>query len=754
MKKIISLVLAVCLIVTTLCSVTMTASAATTVRDITVDLTKSERVGSDETNLTMSATYGDDGSMNVTFSNYAKLFMNGTAVNKTEKLWLGGSMYALKDSSDNFIILQKNVPYSINVIYDVTSVGTTNATYVPQVGLGYNNHATNTTQDNGTFMLGANKHTATGSYSLSVQTTPKANQPLRLHFGGHGAVTVKAITIKAVSQSVTASDTSKTVNLTLSDDISVSGAQYFDFSPATATEPLKITVAGTKENQFMDGNNSWANNWHTTAHWVKTGLVSLNYDESSHPVLDDSKAYQVVVKYKVTETSATTVGLYPEIAIVRNNNKSTTGDNGTFTLGATRIDPSKAGQELTFTTGIFNKTGMNGYPLRLAFAGVGSFEVYSVVIKEIPHYAKVTFVNDGISTADYAVYGSELPTPVKAGYTFMGWFDADGVKHTTVTGAKTITAAWLKNTNVDLTKAAKIEGTKATMTLDIPTDAASALGVTIMGFNGILMDKESGEVHTGKVYTAGAAVALKYSDDSYVGLKNTSKYLVNVNYDVTSIDTLNKVYHPQIALLYNSATTTEDNGQYILSAKKHSKTVDNASISCVINGVDAKALRLAFDGQGTFSIKSVTVTEIPADNTSLKLVTYTDDVYSTSKVVVAENGTAIADLARTDSHNFDGWYSGEEKVTAVSGDTAITAKWFSKFDLTKDNATNLLDLIRIKKALADNSSDIFYDIDRDDKVDATDATSLKKNILGIKDVILDEEEAAGFTVVSGDQKSF
>ena len=88
MKKIISLVLAVCLIVTTLCSVTMTASAATTVRDITVDLTKSERVGSDETNLTMSATYGDDGSMNVTFSNYAKLFMNGTAVNKTEKLWL------------------------------------------------------------------------------------------------------------------------------------------------------------------------------------------------------------------------------------------------------------------------------------------------------------------------------------------------------------------------------------------------------------------------------------------------------------------------------------------------------------------------------------------------------------------------------------------------------------------------------------------------------------------------------------------
>ena len=748
MKKIISLVLAVCLIVTTLCSVTMTASAATTTSN--VDVATLERIGVDsDKGISLSIATAENGGFDVTFSNYKIQLFNTDGTVNTSILWMKGGIAALKDSNGNGIILQSGSKYSINIVYDVTSVGTEDATYHPQIGLARNNHSSNVTVDNGTVLYTAKKHGTVGSYSLSYQTTPSGNQPLRLAFGGHGAITIKSITIKKISHAFDAASNLDLINV---EPITVSNASYSNFKAATDTTPLSLDVNATYayNGTLFDGTNTWINNW--TVMYLKT-LLPLKFDADNYVVLNPAKTYKVSVTYKVTATNASDIKDYPEIGIVRNDGYTLTQDNGSKVIAAQRIKPEEVNVEKTLTATI-DGSSLSGHPLRLAFTGKGSFEVSSATIQEYTNAHAITLVNDGITTVDYFISGSELPTPEKDGYTFMGWFDSGDVKNTTVSTAKTLTAAWLKNSNVDLTKAAKIDGTKATMTLDIPTDAASALGVTIMGFNGILMDKESGEVKTSMIWTGGAAVALKYSDDSYVGLENTSKYLVNVNYDVTSIDTLDKVYHPQIAILYNSATTTQDNGQYILSAKKHSETVDNASISCVINGVNAKALRLAFDGQGTFSIKSVTVTEIPADNTSLKLVTYTDDVYSTSKVVVAENGTAIADLARTDSHNFDGWYSGEEKVTAVSGDTAITAKWFSKFDLTKDNATNLLDLIRIKKALADNSSDIFYDIDRDDKVDATDATSLKKNILGIKDVILDEEEAAGFTVVSGDQKSF
>ena len=750
MKKIISLVLAVSLLFTMIFTATVSVSAATTAGN--VDVATLERIGVDsDKGISLSIANAENGGFDVTFSNYKiQLFKADGSVNiNNSGIWMKGGIAALKDSNGNGVILQGGLKYSINIVYDVTSVGTSDATYHPQIGLARNNHSSNVTQDNGTVLYTAKKHGTVGSYSLSYQTTPSGNQPLRLAFGGHGAITIKSITIKKINH---AFDAASNLDLTNVEPITVTNASFSNFKAATDTTPLSLDVNATYDynGTLFDGTNTWINSW--TVMYLKT-LLPLKFDADNYVVLNKEKVYKVTVTYKVTATSATETKDYPEIGIVRNDGYTLTQDNGSKVIAAQRIKPAEVNVEKTLTATI-DGNSLSGHPLRLAFTGKGSFEVSSATIQECASAPAITMKNDGITTVDYFIVGSELPVPEKDGYTFMGWFDSSDVKNTTVSTAKTITAAWLKNTNVDLTKAAKIEGTKATMTLDIPTDAASALGVTIMGFDGILMDKESGEVHTGKVYTAGAAVALKYSDDSYVGLKNTSKYLVNVNYDVTSIDTFDKMYHPQIAILYNSATTTEDNGQYILSAKKHSKTVDSASISCVINGVDAKALRLAFDGQGTFSIKSITVTEIPADNTCLKLVTYTDNVYSTSKVVVAENGTAIADLARTASHNFGGWYSGEEKVTAVSGDTAVTAKWFDKFDVTLDDKTDLLDLVRIKKALADKSEDIVYDIDRDDAVAATDATSLKKNLLGIKDVVLDEEEVANFTVVTGDQKSF
>lgn len=748
MRKIISLALAVCLIATLFCSVSVTTSAATTISDITVDLTKSVRVGADGSNLSMSATYGDDGSMAVTFSNYAKLFMNGDAI-KTDKLWLSGSMYALKDSSDNFIILQKGATYAINVIYDVTSAGTTDTTYVPQIGLGYNNHSSNTTIDNGTFMLAANKHANTGSYSLSVTTTPGANQPLRLYFGGHGAATIKSITIKQASYAYDV----KAADLTSVEPISLTNASHSNFTAATASAPLSVDVNATYayNGTLFDGTKTWINNW--TTMYLKT-MIPLKYDAENYVVADSNKSYKITVKYKVTATPATKIEDYPELGIVYNVGYNLNQDNGSKVIAAQRIAPANVGAEQTLSTTFEGSKYGTGHPLRLALTGKGSFEISSVTIEEYTKVVPVTLTNSGIKTVDIALIGDLLPTPVKAGYEFNGWFDANGIKHTNVEGAMDVTAAWTKTGNVDLTASDMIAGTKATMTLDVPTDAASALGVTIQGFNKLLMD-ENNVVRTGMIWTGGAAVSLEYSNDNYVGLDSTAKYVVNVEYDVTNIGTYDKQYHPQIAILYNVNTLTQDNGQYIMAAKKHSATVENASISCVISGKYAKALRLAFDGQGSFNIKSVTVTEIPAGVVGLNTVKYTDSTYSTDKTVIAENGSVVTATTRTFMHNFGGWFNADgERVTTVSGDIALTAKWFSKFDVNKDEKTNVKDLVRIKKSIADETTDLLFDIDRDDVIGANDTLALRNDILGIQPGAINSDNVATYAVTSGAQQSF
>ena len=132
----------------------------------------------------------------------------------------------------------------------------------------------------------------------------------------------------------------------------------------------------------------------------------------------------------------------------------------------------------------------------------------------------------------------------------------------------------------------------------------------------------------------------------------------------------------------------------------------------------------------------------------------TDSVYSIDEIAIAENGTAIADLPRTLLHNFGGWYNGEEKVTTISGDVSLTAKWFDRADVTLNGETDIIDIVRLKKALADKSSDIICDIDRDNAVSATDATVLRKILLGIDVVTIGGNDIAAYTVTSGDSASF
>ena len=160
MKKIISLVLTVCMLFTMVCAAGITATAETsademtnvTFDEITVDLSKLYRIGTDNTAIENLA----DGSVKVMVNNYGTQLFNSDGSFSTGALWISkGSVFALKDNNDNFIILQGGKEYAINIVYEVESIGTENAFYHPQIALVRNNHASNVTQDNGTVIYTA-----------------------------------------------------------------------------------------------------------------------------------------------------------------------------------------------------------------------------------------------------------------------------------------------------------------------------------------------------------------------------------------------------------------------------------------------------------------------------------------------------------------------------------------------------------------------------------------------------------------------
>ncbi len=740
MKKIISLILTVCMLFTMVYAASVTATAETVVNsavnatfdEITVDLSKLYRIGTDKENLSLTTENLADGSVKVNFSNYTQQIFNSDGTIPTDYIWLGGAIFALKDDKDNFIILQGGKEYAINVIYDVISVGTSNAFYHPQIALARNNHSGNPDQDNGTVIYTAKKHSSTGTYSLSYNAAPGGNQPLRLAFAGHGTINIKSITIKQVTKEF---GTPGNIDLTNVEPISVSSPSYLNFKPATAGTSLSLDVnANFQYNGSLMDENNITNTW--TKMYLKA-MIPLKYDANNYVIADSKKTYSISVKYKVTATTAEDAKDYPKIGIVYNDSANKTQDNGSWVIAAQRTAPSEVGIEKTFNATI-NGAKFDGRPLRLAFTGKGSFEVLSVTIAECNHAFAITFNNDGMTTADYILAGEALPIPAKEGATFKGWFDADGVKYTAATKPLTLNALWVNINTVDLTKSVKITGDHGSITVNAPKENGRPLNVKTQGFNNILLDKNSETILTSNVWTGGAAVSLKFADDTFANAKNSSKYIINVNYDVTYIN--NENYCPQIAIIYNNnahaGNALQDNGTVIMDVKKHGVAADNATISCVISGVDANAIRLAFDGHGEFNINSVTISEITANTDALVMVNLTDSVYSRDEIIVAEKGAAIADLQRTLLHNFGGWYADDVKVTTANKDVTLTAKWFEKSDVNMDGIVNTDDLNAIKEAIATSKTDAVYDVDRNSIIEEADVNLIRKNILGIQSVTI------------------
>lgn len=348
----------------------------------------------------------------------------------------------------------------------------------------------------------------------------------------------------------------------------------------------------------------------------------------------------------------------------------------------------------------------------------------------------ITFANDGVTTTENIAVGANLPIPEKLGATFLGWYDANGVKVLTATADTTVAAAWLKK--VDLTKTVKISGGNGNITVMAPTTDEKALNVKTQGYANTLIDPETGAIKTSNVWTGGTAISLKYPDDTFVDLAAGYKYIVNVEYDVNFAP--DAEYLPKIAIVYNNNTATsnalKDNGTVILNAKTHAETVSDATISYALSNVNANALRIAFDGVGQFIIKSVSVYKIPKNADDIAVVKFVDSAYSIDKMVVSEKGAALVELPRTLSDNFGGWYNGDKKVTIANNGDVLRAKWFNKADVNMDGVVNNNDLLAIKLAVTENMTDVVYDVDRDNKVTSADVTFLRKILLNVPAVLI------------------
>ena len=118
MKKIISLILTVCMLFTMVYAVSVTVAAettaSTTVEDIAVDLSKLYRIG---TGISTNMENLTDGDVEITVSNYTQQMFGSDGKIPSSVLWMGGAIFAVKDDSDNYIILQTGYEYVINIMF-------------------------------------------------------------------------------------------------------------------------------------------------------------------------------------------------------------------------------------------------------------------------------------------------------------------------------------------------------------------------------------------------------------------------------------------------------------------------------------------------------------------------------------------------------------------------------------------------------------------------------------------------------------
>ena len=275
-------------------------------------------------------------------------------------------------------------------------------------------------------------------------------------------------------------------------------------------------------------------------------------------------------------------------------------------------------------------------------------------------------------TFDAAV--GTLPAPERTGYTFNGWFDAEGNEVTaetvyTVADNSTVTAKWSAN-QYTLTLDAnggKVDPATLTVTFDAAVGTLPAPERTGYTFNG-WFDAEGNEVTAETVYTTAAGSTI------------TAQWVAKT-YTVTLVPNGGKVSHTTITVTYDAPIGT-------LPLPKR----DGYFFGCWVFNNVAFTADTIYTNDGDMKLyaswfaKTYTLTLDAGEGT----------VDPATLTVTFDAAIGTLPVPQREGYTFEGWFDAEgkevtaETVYTTTDNSTVTAKWTAnKYTLTLDNGEQI-----------------------------------------------------------------
>jgi uncharacterized repeat protein (TIGR02543 family) len=267
-----------------------------------------------------------------------------------------------------------------------------------------------------------------------------------------------------------------------------------------------------------------------------------------------------------------------------------------------------------------------------------------------------------------------LPAPERTGYTFNGWFDAEGNEVTaetvyTVAGDSTVTSTCSHTLYLlaALPIGGKVEPATLTVTFDAAVGTLPAPERTGYTFNG-WFDAEGNEVTAETVYTTAAGSTI------------TAQWVAKT-YTVTLVPNGGKVSHTTITVTYDAPIGT-------LPLPKR----DGYFFGCWVFNNVAFTADTIYTNDGDMKLyaswfaKTYTLTLDAGEGT----------VDPATLTVTFDAAIGTLPTPKREGYTFEGWFDAEgkevtaETVYTTTDDSTVTAKWTAnKYTLTLDNGEQI-----------------------------------------------------------------
>lgn len=485
--------------------------------------------------------------------------------------------------------------------------------------------------------------------------------------------------------------------------------------PATDSSPMKVVVNG--DSYYLSdkyGADSANPNYfpeykqHITLEYFDndSNVQDLVYD--GYVQIKSGKQYSYKINYNVTSLG----GSYNKVQMyLVSNAKRLSWLANTPIMGNKNID--------TLGVGVMSGVFYAGYGgakaddyVRLGFAGTGTIEIESITIQEVVasdvNAGKAVDINtnvDGYTHRTYTVKNGNtwiMPeyAPLKGNvvdYNTSKWYSDSS--YTTIMTEPTTKATYYQRF-LTTTRKLDIANSSRMINQDEDKDNFTYVYTNTSDFS-IYSDVDNVPLkvvvnNSNDLTNTKQQLSLKYYDaenesagskenntSGYVTIATGKFYAVNVKYAVKNIESKAEIglvtsssYILSGSATKNSSVTLNANGNY-----EFSQIVYVGSNGCANNN----KLRIAFSGNATFEIESITITEnYTQDN--VKPVVYVDSHNSYYQfmslgddLLVPEGKTGFV---------FEGWYDSKSnlinsasQITSTTAATTLTAKWLKDGDL-------------------------------------------------------------------------